>query len=249
MSNPTEKTASAPTIPHRDLVFTHYATCIIAAAVLPVPAHHMDHAAAEVTAAACARILDGGGAPKDYVIRRYARMFDDIAQADAVAEGAKGPVIQNGRIVNAAEGAAFRKKIEAAGPLPRREVVNSDNAAALARISDISEPVRSAAMHASVARLTVSREGVRELDAVAIVIEEIERAIRVADSLGLDSKGIGERKEGTVKEAIESVPYPGNVALFLSIEIMDSVGGSGHEDGSQDPDHKLNCDDPPAVMA
>lgn len=220
MSNPTPE--SAP-VAARDLVFTHYATCMIAAALLPAPAHPQDHQTAEVTAAACVRILDGGGAPEGYVIPRYARQLEDVAQGEAVAEGARNPLLQNGRIMNAAEGAAFKNKVKASGPLPKKAAVEADNAAALARLAGISEPVRHAALNSSVARLTVIREGVRVEDAVAVIIEEIERAVRLADALGLDSKKFDAGKDCTIKEAIEGVPYPGNISLAIAIEAIATI--------------------------
>lgn len=208
----------------RDSVFFVKAACMLAAALCPQDSNSDDdHDQADESAAALAQILDGGPPPKDFVAPRQSRLLIErrLHNETLAANNPAASSINAGQVKAARDKLAEREK--SLGKLPEEHEILDDNAQWLARLADLSEPVRDTALSASAVRLSARKgiTGARLNDAALVVVEEIERAIRFAEANGVPSRSIAteeaalERGEPAVIGPV-SLPYPSNVLAAIS---------------------------------
>ncbi len=221
---PAPAPVAAPAVAYepRDPVFFLLAVCSFAAALQPPGSvHDADRDQAEKTGAICARVLDGGPVPEKLVLPRHRRTLEVVKSKEDLAARVDGAPVA--RVMTESEKAREVKRIEAIEketPIPSRAYVEHQNRTLLEAIGDISEPVRAAALHSAIARITAQPQltGVRTEEAVSVVIEEIERAIRLAGPIGLTTVSIDTLAAAGQEEFGSShLPYPANLAL----DIMD----------------------------
>ncbi len=241
-TQPTESPAPRSYAP-RDPIFFLHAACLFAAALQPSGRDESDRDAAEAGARDLAAVLDGGPVPKDLILPRFARQLEDLSEAEAAlgsaTAGAPGGTPSNPRALSAGSVLEIRKARQAAGKPtdPRaiaseKERVISDHAGLVARLGDLSEPVRAAALAASVTRIAARPDltGAPHLmdNAFGIVVEEIERAIRTAEGLEIPARGIG--SDAGRESASNVAPYPANVVLELFQAATEAIReGAAHE--------------------
>jgi hypothetical protein len=155
----------------------------------------------------CAQALDSGVVPKDYVTPKAARKLELIQQNDRLSSGSSQTEAERYR---------ERQRLNSLGPIPKRDEVMSENTRTLALLKDISHPVRNSAFRSALIKLT-SRPavtGAREADALGIVIEEIETAIKLHSEYTLPVRSPESMSPEEQEQAGASmVPYPVNIAL------------------------------------
>lgn len=251
----------------RDPIFFSFAACVIASALQPSGIHDSDREQAERTASTCARMLDGGPAPDGFVAPRHARTLMTVAENERLSAGLVGQIppgagnwqsigfVRNGNestgdrsppvfvpavyppIMTEGERADARKKLAKQGEIPKRGEVMLTNAEHLARIRDLSEPVRYTALHAAALRLANSPEitGARELEACGVIAEEIDRAIRVHAALGLPTYSMQTDEQAGREQGPAAVPYPASVGFLLTLNVM-RAAEAAEADEQGDPD-------------
>lgn len=208
----------------RDPAFYVTAAGLIAASLLPPQiVAQSDHDHAEKTGHLCARFLDKGMVPRDYAMPKTQRILELVRQAeilDAANLGRPIPGAQYPVVMNEGERQRQRAQLDAAarengGTIPTREAVMEENRRTIAAFADVSDPIRWNALLWSQARISSRPQttGARPEEALGIVLEEMERAIRFGSMAGLPVRSI--EKAGPGENASLHVPYPGNIAVEL----------------------------------
>jgi hypothetical protein len=245
--NPQTQEKTAPRYEPRDPHFYLLAFCTLSAALVPATAspvyHAADHTQAEDTARSAARILDGGPAPEGFVqraiLRRMAEVREYQATTGMLIDPRQAPTGMPVRLVNAAEvqrareREALREKEQ--GPMPTVDELKAKNLEDLSRFRDLSEPVRDAALRASAVRLAATNEitGARPEEAIGIVCEEIMRAIRFAEEIGIGSAGLSEK--AGLEDLATGVPYPASLAMLALVGAMSRDGDDETEPQTAKP--------------
>lgn len=219
----------------RDPHFYLLAVCMLSAALVPATAnptyHAADHTQADETARKAAQILDGAPAPDGFLQRAIARRLAEIREYQSTVGLTIDPRhVPTGvpvRIGTAAEVERARKaeaaRAEKDGPMPSVEELKDQNAKDLTRFRDLSEPVRDAALRSSAVRLAATHEitGARPEEAIGIVCEEIMRALRIAEEIGLPTRSLPEN--ASMSDAAMGVPYPANMPAMALIGGMAQI--------------------------
>lgn len=220
---PVDSTSGAASYAPRDPVFYLLAVCMLSAALQPAGLAESDRDMAESRARELAAVLDGGPVPADLVLPRFAIKLEELTVLGAIlSPTALNPT--NPLHVNAGDQTKAREKAKAngvptdpAGLGRYKEKVIADHAGLVLRLSDLSEPVRASALWASCTRIGKLEllTGAPHLlaDALGIVVEEIERAIRMAESLKLPTRSMGRNETNETAETV--APYPANIPLAL----------------------------------
>ncbi len=212
-----------PAYEPRDPYFFAYAWSVITAALVPPTSlDNSDHRFAEETGHACAVVLDGGGAPPKFLSRHAVRRIGEIrelkalteAQVDRITTARPVRIGTEGEKQQALARVAERER-ELGYALPTEQEVRDENAADLDRSQDLSELVRLAALHAASVRLSATSDitGARPDEAIGIVLEEIDRAIRIHARIGLPVTAI--RDDATVEDSLRGLPYPAGIAVAV----------------------------------
>lgn len=207
----------------RSRLFYAEAVQAFRAALESPPFHDSDRDQAEATAKVCAQALDSGVVPKEYLTPKAARKLELVVQYDR---------LNGGGSQSEAERYRERQRLSALGPIPKREEVLADNTRAIALLRDISHPVRNSAFRAAIIKLT-SRPGVtgaREADALGIVIDEVETAVRLhgEQTLPLRSPETMSAEE-QAQAGADMVPWPVNFALEFATALHNADDGSPEE--------------------
>lgn len=152
-------------------------------------------------------------------------------------------------VMNEGERTKAREKLaKTAGQVPSRAEVMAANADHLTRIRDISEPVRYVALAAAALRLANSPEitGAREAEACGIIAEEIDRAIRVHDALGLPTFSMQTDQAAGRAQGPAAVPYPASVGFLLTMNILQAADAP---DDSPEPNGESAAHDKSPAVA
>jgi hypothetical protein len=218
-----EEDAPAPYIP-RDKLFYATARCRLAAALLPngYSGGTFDPAAAASTAETVARFLDGGIAPSNFVLPRHQLTLTEIASVEG---NDRDGHINMRDLQNRQK--AIKDKYGKKG-IPKKEAVEKEAKAALAKLQDVSEIVRTTALETTVVRIAATGRlvvGGNPTDALAIAAEEVENVMNVMASLDIQSKSfetVSKAHPGGVppEVALGALPYPTNYAAEVVIALM-----------------------------
>ena len=215
----------------RDPVFMHHATALLASALLMplVVSDETDEKHALNTAESIARLLDTGEVPEGYVTPENAAA---IAQTLYYTHSTpNGPIASNEgeKNVRNAQLVEHEKKL---GRVKTVGQIKKENDELLATLVDISEPVRSTALTTTaflLAALGKAITGAHPNEAVGIAVNEILRAIRLAEKFGVPTRGIetvaaqidaGEIDQETAERAL---PYPASVAMDMTKGLLQAL--------------------------
>lgn len=225
----------------RDPLFFAMASCVLATSLQPSGPHDDDRERAEKTAAKCAQMLDGGPAPEGLITPRQARILHAVGEAERLNAGLAGTTTPgasgynpSANVQQMTEGArkAAREQLAKMGKLPERADVEKQNREHLARIRDVSEPVRFTALLASAHRLASNSSitGAHEHDACGVVAEELDRAIRVHEALSLPTFSAETDERAGREQGAGAMPYPASAVIVLL-----AAASASAEDGDDSP--------------
>jgi len=207
----------------RDPRFFLYAVSVLTAALCPPGNDSSDREQATEAGRACAAVLDGGTVPDGFTTPEAVRLLSLVGEKEAIQAARTGVPFAGQRIApSMAVGALEReeKRLAAIGPIPSRDEVTAKNKETIARLRDISAPVRMAALAAAAHRLAAlpsitGAPSVRN-EAVGIVVHELTKAIALATELGVPSTET--MSEADAQKAGSAVlPYPACLALDMLI--------------------------------
>lgn len=210
----------------RDAVFFLIASATLAAALQPASFYPSDREQATTAGQACARLLDSGLVPIGFVPQRFQTDLREADQYAQIQRATRGEPV-GGESWNAGQVQRAQAKFPHA-PMGREQILQKVEAA-IARISDLSEPVRDAALRAAALRLASRPDltGARLDEALQVVFDETERALELAQGLVPARSFETENAAGNDITAL-NWPYPLNVLVAVGAMAQDETD-RGHE--------------------
>ncbi len=203
----------------RDPRFYLYAASILTAALCPPGNDASNHSQASEAGRACAAVLDSGTVPDGFTTPEAVRLLSLVGERDAIQGARTGMPIPGQRVApSMSVGALEReeKRLASFGPIPSRDEVAAKSRETIERLRNISAPVRMAALMAAAVRLDAmpsitGAPSVRN-DAIGIVVDELTKAIALANELGLPAvESITDEEAQKAGSAV--LPYPACLAL------------------------------------
>lgn len=219
--NPSPSAPKTETYKPRDPMFFALACGMLAAALHPDTLAESDADAADKIGEMCARALDRGIVPANFLMPKTRRVLDLVHRRD-ILQGAETdrPLAGQSRapIMTEGEKQKERELLSRAGPIPSREEVMLANQKEIEALADLSEPVRMSALVQAALRLDAKPQitGARADEALAIVVEEIARAVRFHKAAGNPTIDLLEGPNAAnVEDPARCVPYPGSMVVEL----------------------------------
>jgi len=219
-STSTTTTPAAEQYQPRDPMFYGLAAGMIAAALRPDTLAESDAEAAEKIGHTCARALDRGVVPEGFLMPKTRRMLDFVHRRDLLQSGETDRPLGTARhavIMTEGEKQREREALQKVGTIPSREELMGQNAKQIAALANLSEPVRHNALHQAALRITAKPHvtGAREQEALVIVVEEIDAALRIHAAIGNPTVDLESDGGILPDDPSRSLPYPGNVVTDL----------------------------------
>ncbi len=231
MSNP-KKDDSKPAPTVRDPNFALFAYAAFYGALLPVTSYtDSDRDQANETAQVLACALDTGELPVGFTAPEYARRIEQAREAERLnsygqnPHGGKAP----GQIFTASQVQKAREAQAKNGAPASEAQVKAEHDTMVKTISTISEPVRFAALHASVGRIGMLRDvtGARKDEALAILVDMVLVAQRRARQLEIQERAIGELADGELANLGTTIlPYPASLAGDFAVAIVEAASNA-----------------------
>lgn len=226
--------ASADTYEPRDPAFYYRAACLFASALQPPTPHPADRDDAERSALVLAKALDRGIVPKGYVMPATAKLLMLIAEREQLGVG-DTPRVGPASVMTEAERVRSLGRLALAekahgGPIPARSDALAANEKNLEALRDLSETVRDCALNATCfalsARPTVTGAASLQVDALNVLVLEIERANRIMGPGGLPLRS----EENMTQEQIDTygslaIPYPASMAADITAGVAQGILG------------------------
>lgn len=212
-----------PAYKPRDPRFFLYAVSSLTAALCPPGNDSSNHAQAAEAGRACAAVLDGGVVPEGFSTPETVRLLTLVKEKEAIQTARTGIPIPGQQFVpSMSVGVIEReeKRLAAIGPIPSRDELLTKNKDTVARLRNISAPVRMAALVASSNRLgalpVITGAPSVRADAIGIVVDELIRAIALATELGIPStEEIGDAEAQKAGSSV--LPWPACLALDMIV--------------------------------
>lgn len=216
-------TASVSAYKPRDPRFFHYAASILTAALCPPGNDSSNHAQAADAGRACAAVLDSGIVPDGFSTPETVRMLSLVGEKESLQFARTGVPVPGQRVAPSMPVGVIdreEKRLAAVGPIPTREELLAKNKATIAKLQNISAPVRMSALAAAAFRLdampTVTGAPSVRSDAIGVVVDELTRAIALAEELGIPStETISEADAQKAGSAV--LPWPACLALDMIV--------------------------------
>lgn len=239
-SNPKDATTPEP-YKARDPSFFALAAGAFAAALHPDTLAESDADKADDIGDTCARVLDRGIVPKGFLMPRTRRVLDLVHRQDLLKSGETDRPLAGVRhpvIMTEGEKAKERELLAKAGPIPTRDELMATNERQIAALADLSEPVRFSALLQACIRIDARPQitGARADEAVAIVVEEVERALRKHKAVGNPLHDLENPNAPPIEDPSRVVPYPVNVMMeLLRAGAAGAAGAAAEADDAGEP--------------
>lgn len=199
----------------RDPMFYALAAGLFASALHPDTLHESDAEAADKTGHLCARMLDRGLAPHAFLMPKTRRVLELVHRRELLDAGGTRPLEgqQHPVIMTEGEKQKEREALAKAGPIPARAEVMAQNEKQIQALTDLSEPVRMSAMLQACFRISARSQvtGARPDEALTIVVEEVERALRNHRDAGNPTRDI--ESTPPLNDPSRLLPYPASIAI------------------------------------